>query len=214
MDFNDRRTQLVILGAALALLAGLLLAWGLTRGHKGETTPPPASEAGLVIDSSGDDGKLDPAKPLRCFVAGQFVGELTLAECAKRNGVATGALDVGVDATGALAAADQAGAVLIPLPPPAEEAADPTISPPTGDVGGCWRYSDSQWRRQPTDVPLAVCVQTLFAGRCERPGGATYGRWGTQTLRLVPGRVEVSPDNQSFRPLAQQTPDCAIGPVS
>ena len=40
-------------------------------------------------------------------MGGSFVGEITLAECAKKNGVATGALDVGVDETGALAAADQ-----------------------------------------------------------------------------------------------------------
>ena len=41
-------------------------------------------------------------------MAGQFVGEFTLAECARRNGVATDALDVGIDETGALAAAPTA----------------------------------------------------------------------------------------------------------
>jgi hypothetical protein len=214
MDFKDRRTQLVIAGAAAALLAGLLLAVGLTRSHGGDGNgSPPASEGGLVIDSSGDDGKLDPAKPLRCFVAGQFAGELTLAECAKRNGVATGALDVGVDAAGALAAADQAGTVLTPLPPPATVAGAENTQPVAGETGGCWRYVNNQWRREPADMPLQVCVATLFAGRCERAGGATYGRWGQQTLRLVPGRVEISGDNQSFRPLAQQAQDCSIGAV-
>ncbi|MDB5467033.1 MAG: hypothetical protein JWQ46_1795, partial [Phenylobacterium sp.] len=28
MDFTDRRTQLVIAGGALALIAGVLIAWG------------------------------------------------------------------------------------------------------------------------------------------------------------------------------------------
>lgn len=221
MDFKDRRTQLVALGAGAALLAGLVLAWGLSRGGGSDAGPSPASSGGLVIDASGgDDAKLDPAKPLRCFVAGQFVGELTLADCAQRNGVATGALDVGVDETGALAAAEQAGTVLTPLPPPEEAIQAPNVqAAPTVDAGGlapaagCWRYAGGQWRRQPADVPLAACVQTLFAGRCERPGGATYGRWGQQTLRLVTGRVEISADNQSFRRLAEQAPDCTIGPV-
>jgi hypothetical protein len=54
------------------------------------------------------------------------------------------------------------------------------------------------------------CVQTLFAGRCERPGEATYGRWGAQTLRLVPGRVEVSGDNRTFRTLVEQGSNCSL----
>ncbi len=166
---------------------------------------------------------MDPAKPLRCFVAGQFVGELTLADCAKRNGVATDALDVGLDETGALAAADQAGAVLTPLPPPETDGAKPEgagdLVPPTrplpvnAPVGGCLRYDQGKWARLPGDISLNACVQALFAGRCERPGGATYGRWMQQTLRLVPGRVEVSADNHSFRTLADQGAGCAITPV-
>jgi hypothetical protein len=223
MEFKDRRTLFVIAGAAVALLAGLVIAWALTAGHRGEATPPPpASEGGLVIDSSGaGDDKLDPARPLRCFVAGQFVGELTLADCAQRNGVATGALDVGLDETGALAAAEQAGTVLTPLPPilevpPLPEAQAPGAAggaPTAQTVGACWRYSSGQWRKLPTDLSLNACVQALFAGRCERPGGATYGRWMQQTLRLVPGQVEISADDQSFRTLAEQSPGCAIGPV-
>jgi hypothetical protein len=31
-----------------------------------------------------------------------------------------------------------------------------------------------------------------------------------QTLRLVPGKVEVSGDNRSFRTLAEQSSSCAI----
>jgi len=225
MDFlKDRRTVLVLAGAAVALVAGALIAWGLVAGHRGENAPPPpASSAGLVIDSGGDgDVRMDPAKPLRCFVAGQSVGELTLAECAKRNGVSTDALDVGIDQTGALAAADQAGAMLTPLPPaesrPPEEApTDAATAPATpqaasGPAGLCLRYAEGQWRRLPAEMPLAACAQALFAGHCERPGGATYGRWMQQTLRLVPGRVEISADNRSFRLLMEQ-PGC-VSPTS
>lgn len=222
MDFlKDRRVAMVLAGAAIALLAGLAVAFGLMRGHRGEGAPPPASQGGLVIDTSGSsDGRMDAAKPLRCFVAGQFVGELTLTDCARRNGVATDALDVGLDQTGALAAADQAGAMITPLPPTeaapvagetADAGATPMVEPP--QAAPCWRYVDAQWRRLPGDMPLAACVQTLFAGRCERPGGATYGRWAQQTLRLVPGKVESSPDNRSFHSIADQAASCAIGAV-
>ncbi|MDB5436417.1 MAG: hypothetical protein JWR47_2674 [Phenylobacterium sp.] len=224
MDFlKDRRTLLALAGAAVALLAGLAIAWTLVGGHRGETpAPPPASRGGLVIDSAGAaDGRMDPAKPLRCFVAGQAVGELTLAECAKRNGVSTDALDVGVDQTGALAAADPAGAMLTPLPPPqangeeegpAEVAPAPAPLPQviSGPPAVCWRYAEGQWRKLPSDMTLSACVQTLFAGRCERAGEAAYGRWAQQTLRLAPGRVEISADNHSFRTLMDQ-PGCATG---
>jgi hypothetical protein len=179
-----------------------------------------------VIDSSNtEDGRIDPAKPLRCFVQGQFVGEFSLADCARRNGVATDALDVGLDETGALAAAQQAGAQLIPLPPaeegeppPPEESALPPAEAeePAADSASaatCWRHGGGRWRRVAEGSDLNACVQTLFAGRCERPGGATYGRFGRQTLRLVAGRVEVSDDNRSFHTLAPQAPDCSLPPV-
>ncbi|HQT55300.1 MAG TPA: hypothetical protein PKX06_17765, partial [Phenylobacterium sp.] len=117
--FNDRRIVLALIGGALALMAGLGIAIGMvSKTRNDRDAAPPASQGGLVVETTtADDGGIDPARPLRCFVAGQYVGEVTLAECAKKNGVATGALDVGVDATGALAAADDAGTVLTPLPP-------------------------------------------------------------------------------------------------
>lgn len=224
---GQRRTTLVIAGAAVALLTGVVFAWLLLASGRGERTgPPPASQAGLVIDSSGtDDGRIDPAQPLRCFVQGQYVGEFSLNECAQRNGVATGALDVGIDETGALAASDAAGTLLTPLPPGEEGAAPPeAVEPPApvnaeapapaaGPPATCWRHRNGQWRRLTPDMDLNACVQALFAGRCERPGQAAYGRWGQQTIRLVTGRVEISGDNQSFRTLANQGANCSIPPV-
>jgi len=218
---KDRRIVLAG-GAALALLAGLGIAIVLLGGKDKSTEPPPASRAGLIVETGrADDTKLDPARPLRCFVGGQFVGETTLAECAKKNGVATGALDVGVDETGALAAADQAGTVLTPLPPPTIDAPPPSAVTPgpaplpaatasSTPLAACWRYAGAEWRRLPGDITLNACAQTLFAGRCERPGGATYGRWGEETLRLVPGRVEASFDNRSFHTVIDQGPNCSI----
>jgi hypothetical protein len=226
MDFlKDRRMVLVLAGAAFALLAGVAIAWTLVSQHRGETAaPPPASRAGLVIDSTGPaDARMDSTKPLRCFVAGQFVGEMTLAACAKRNGVSTDALDVGLDQTGALAAAEQAGAMITPLPPAdakAEEAAPPEAAPTpalpqvvNSGVSACQSYAQGQWRRMPTEMALNACVQALFAGRCEHAGEAAYGRWGQQTLRLLaPGRVEIAADNRNFRPLTDQ-PGCPGAPA-
>lgn len=211
---NRSRIALLVGGGVAALVAGLAIAWMLTAGHRGEPTPPPpASQGGLVIDTNArPDGKVAATKSLRCFVAGQLVGEFTLAECAKRNGVATDALDVGVDASGALAAAQQGGAVVTPLPPQ-EAAVTPTAEGATTEAaptGACWRY-DGSWRKLPNDMTLAACVQTLFAGRCERPGQALYGRWAQQTLRLVPGRVEISGDNHSFRTYSDQGAACPAG---
>ncbi len=224
MNFlRDRGTVLALGGAALALIAGLLIAWMMIFQHRGEKTPPPpASRGGLVIDSTGTtEGRLNPAKSLRCFVAGQSVGDMTLADCAKRNGVSTDALDVGLDQSGALAGG-QGAAAITPLPPteakpagePAPEAAPaPSATPQlvSGPPDACWRYAGGQWRKLTPDLSLAACAQTLFAGRCVRQGEAAYGRWGQQTLRLVPGRVETSSDNRNFRALMDQAGCPAAG---
>lgn len=225
MDFLKDRRIIIGGGATLALLAGLGIAVALMSGHdKKPAEEPPASRGGLIVETGrDDDAKLDPARPLRCFVGGSFVGEITLAECAKKNGVATGALDVGVDETGALAAADQAGTVLTPLPPtptvtaPAATTPSNPVTPSTPanastntPLAACWRYAGNEWRRLPGDITLSACMQQLFGGRCERSGGATYGRWGEETLRLVPGRVEISSDNRSFHTAVDQGPNCSI----
>lgn len=222
MDLLKDRRIILAGGAALALLAGLGIAVALVSGHdKKPAEEPPASRAGLIVETGrDDDAKLDPARPLRCFVGGTFAGEITLAECAKKNGVATGALDVGVDETGALAAADQAGTVLTPLPPTPTVTAPPAATPSTppepasasanAPLGACWRYAGNEWRRLPGEITLNACAQQLFGGRCEKTGGATYGRWGEETLRLVPGRVEISSDNRSFHTAFDQGPNCSI----
>lgn len=221
MEFlKDRRIVLAI-GGAVALLLGILIAATIMRGDKGPTKPPPAATGGLVVETGRDDDtKLDPTRPIRCFVSGVFAGELTLTECAKRNGVATDALDVGVDETGALAAANQAGTVLAPLPPVQATPQPPTATAPTSSptaptqVSGetCWRYAGGGWSKV-GDMDLNSCVQTLYAGQCEQRGGASYGRWGDQTVRLVRDKVEISSDNRRFHTLVEQGPNCSIPPV-
>ena len=115
---KDRR---VILGggAALALIAGLAVAIAMAMHQDDADGPPPASQGGLMVETGREDFvKLDPARALRCFVNGRLVGELPVSDCAHRNGVATGALDVGVDSSGALAAAKTPATDVAPPPPP------------------------------------------------------------------------------------------------
>ena len=215
-------------GAAAALAAGLVIAFVFVRRDHGPQGPPPASQGGLVVETGRDDDlKLDPSRPLRCFVGGQFVGELPLSVCAQRNGVATGALDVGIDQSGALAASNGVDAGITPLPPaqakpsaaPVTPAAPPSIeaapapsaqAPPEAEAqaADCWRYGAGGWRQLPASLTLTQCVQSLYAGRCQRRNEALYGRWGDETLRLTDGRVEISPDNRDFHSLVDPWQGC------
>lgn len=218
----DNRVILAI-GAGLAILAAVVLALVFTGGRDETPEAPPAARGGLTVDLA-DAPVLDTTRELRCFVNGQYVGLATLPDCARRNGVATDALDVGLDETGALAAAPTAAFA----PPPAE----PGIA--TGDLSGqpqpaspgdfqtatpvpatsangspCLRHTGSEWRTVSSSMSLSQCVQALYSGACvQRLGDAQYGRSGDVTLRLVPRRVEQSNDNNRFRVLAEQDRNC------
>ena len=208
--FKDRRS-VALAGTGVALVAGLSIAAVLmSRGHA-PTEAPPASQGGLVVETGRDDDiKLDERRPLRCFVDGKLIGELTLTDCAHRNGVATGALDVGLDPSGALAAANGVGAQITPLPPTASPAPSAQADADGGvsRAAGCWRYSDGQWERLPDDLPLSTCLQTLYGGQCQRGGAPLYGRWSDRTLRLLEGRLEISADNRNFHVIADRSPGC------
>ena len=209
---------LIAIGAAAAVVIAVIVGLLLTRGgDSASDAPPPAAQGGLTV-SVADAPGLDSTRELRCYVDGQFVGMATLTDCARRNGLATDALDVGVDATGALVAAPTASLTPPPVAPPTEmtenlpeaNPADPTQSTqPVSQSGGqCMRYTGSDWRTVSSGGSLNQCVQELYAGTCVRPGEALYGRWGETTLRLVPRRVEQSPDNNRFRTLAEQDRSC------
>jgi hypothetical protein len=224
-----------MLGGGLAGLALIgLVAWLLLRPDTEDSTPTGPGEL-TVQTGLMDDPKLDPGHPLKCFVNGQAVGVLPLKDCAQRNGVDPGALDVGLDASGALGASNGLTSALTPLPPtdetgpdqgttgppaelpglsgppqPAPSQASPRVIPAADTPGPCWRYGDGGWSRLPTDTPLGTCVQSLYAGQCEPPGAVAYGRWRGRTLRLVTGRVEMMGDDHVFRLVAPQAPDCSI----
>ena len=218
--------MIVFGGMGLALAGGLMVAAVVASRHGPPAEAPPASRGGLVVQTGRDDDiKLDPRRPLRCFVDGQFAGELPLNVCARKNGVATGALDVGLDPSGALAASTGASSDITPLPPPAIAVA-PAAPPPralspdapapqavSGPTAACWAYGDARWSRLPGEMSLGGCVQTLYGGHCVRPGVAAYGRWAERTLRLMPGRIEISNDNRNFRLLVEQGPACSLPPA-
>jgi len=226
MDPSFDRRILIGAGAAVAVAAGVVAAVMVTKGG-GDKPTPTTGERGLQVEMGLDEAKLDPKRTLRCFVGGQFVGLATLADCAQRNGVAAQALDVGLDQTGELAAAT-GGADLQPIPapetlkattplPPAPPAKVPTVSvtPASGAPSdSCLRFGSDGWKDAGGSMTLNTCVQALFQSRCLRPGEAAYGRWGGQTLRLVPGKVETAADNRNFHTIAEQNPrDCSIAPL-
>lgn len=217
MDFwKDTRT-VFIAGAGVAVLAGVTAALVFGAGKPNDpNAQPPVTETGLVIETA-EAPVLEPTRELRCFVNGQFAGLSTLADCARRNGVASSALDVGVDATGALAAAPTASfapppaAPVQPVPDKPQNTApvQTAPTPQTWPAGACLRHTGSDWQVVGSGMTIQACAQALYAGTCVRsPGDAQYGRWNETTLRLVPRRVEQSSDNAHFSTLATQNRRC------
>ena len=89
------------------------------------------------------------------------------------------------------------------------EPSEPTqVQAQNAPGASCLRHTGSDWRTVSSNTSLNACVQALYSGTCVRPGDALYGRWGNTTLRLVPRRVEQSPDNNRFRTLVEQDRSC------
>ncbi len=207
----DRRVLTAIAaGAGLLVVLAVVL---FVSAHRAPTAhgdaPVPHGALQVRMGETGA-GKVDAKAPLRCFVGGRFVGEIPLGDCAARNGVESGKLGVGVDSTGQVAAAAGGGAELAPLPeePAADapaEADGPRAS--AAPAAECLRFAQGGWRPAGVGLTLRACARVLFENRCVKPGEAVYGRYGTRTLRLVPGRVEVSPNNRDFDQLLDQDPD-------
>ena len=179
-------------------------------GRERDPGPPPAAQGGLTVDVA-DAPELNTTRELRCYVNGQFIGMATLVDCARRNGLATDALDVGVDEPAAPVIEPPVEMVdAAPLPTAETPERGPSEQPLTPAAAGaqCLRHTGSDWRAMPSNMSLNACVQALYSGTCVRPGDALYGRWGNTTLRLVPRRVEQSPDNNRFRTLVEQDRGC------
>lgn len=218
----DKRWLWLAGGAVAALAVGIVVAVKLSSGHK-DDKPMNDQPTGLTFNVSDPKPSLDSKKPLRCYVAGSYVGDLTLADCAKKNGVAAQALDVGLDDNGNMTAAPTGSLAPVPGAPTATTTPETQtqtnggeVVPETGPApaasatAACLRYNSNSWNRLADNITLGQCAALLYDGRCVAPGQASYGRWGSKTLRLVPHRVEQSDDNTNFRPLIEQGQGCSV----
>ncbi len=198
--FADRRV-LIGVGAGALVLVLVLLAVFLRGRHPPVVSPQTAEADRLQLQVDKPDPKTAPkTQQVRCFVNGQLVGMTTLSECGQKNGTASQALDVGLDAPPAAP-----GPAATPAPTLA--AGLPAASNQTAE---CLRYGGDGWKGYGSNVSLGACVRVLFQGQCAKAGEAYYGRWGGESLRLIPGRVEISEDNKKFRQLVEQDADCSI----
>jgi len=222
---TDKRWLWLMVGAVAAVAIGIAVALGLSSGHK-DDKPMNDQPTGLTFNVADPKPTFDPKKPLRCYVNGAYVGDLTLADCAKKNGVAAQALDVGQDDAGNMTAAPTGSLTPVPGAPasaPVSDAQPQTNggeivpktepAPASTPVAACLRYNSNSWNRLADNITLGQCAVLLYDGRCVAPGQASYGRWGGKTLRLVPHRVEQSDDNTTFRPLVDQGQGCSVPQV-
>jgi hypothetical protein len=220
MGSNDNKRWVVIgIGGAVVIAIALFLALSMSKGHKAD---PKMNDqpTGLTFNVNDPVPQLDTKKPLRCYVNGTYVGDLTLAECAKKNGVAAQALDVGLDDNGNPTAAPTGSLTPVPGAPvsgatetqPTADSPEVVPSPQaaSGPSAACLRYSGNEWNKLSDGLTLGQCATLLYDGRCVSPGSAQYGRWGDKTLRLVPKRVEISDDNTNFRTLVDQGQGCSV----
>lgn len=220
---SNNRWVWIATGGAAAVAVGIFLAVTLSNAHKHDEKMND-QPTGLTFTVNDTVQPLDTKKPLRCYVNGAYVGDLTLADCAKKNGVAAQSLDVGLDDNGNPTAAPTAS--LVPVPGTPVSAAPGDVAPVTapaqtaevvpetraaaGPAAECLRYNSNSWNRLSDSITLGQCVVLLYDQRCVTPGQAQYGRWGNKTLRLVPKRIEVSDDNTTFRPLVDQGKGCSV----
>jgi hypothetical protein len=222
----DRKRMLWLgAGGLLAVIVAIGLALMLSSGHKDDKRMND-QPTGLQFNVAETSASMDAKKPLRCYVNGADVGDMTLDDCAKKNGVAAQKLDVGLDDNGNMTAAPTGSLAPVPTAPTSSAAnAKPAVSANTADNGevvpdtkavvsgptaACLRYNGGEWNKLSDSLTLGQCVQLLYDTRCVSPGTALYGRWGEKTLRLVPHRVEQSDDNTNFRTLVEQGQGCQV----
>ena len=213
-------------GGLLAIIVAIAFAMMLSSGHKDDKRMND-QPTGLQFNVSETSASMDSKKPLRCYVNGAEVGDMTLEQCAQKNGVAAQKLDVGLDDNGNMTAAPTGSLAPVPTAPTsaaanakpqtdaAQQADNGEVVPDTkamasGPAAACLRFNGGEWNKLADGLTLGQCVQLLYDGRCVSPGSAQYGRWGDKTLRLVPHRVEQSDDNSNFHPLVEQGQGCQV----
>lgn len=222
---SEARDRRVIVAIGVSIVIAVIVAVVLSRRQYRDADQGAApSQGGLNVQIGRDDDiKFDISRPLQCFAGGKDVGDLTLAQCARRNGVSEGAMDVGLDAAAVVTAPEASDGPFAPPPPPnasgprlpgtPQAAAD--VQSALSDNAVCWRYAAGGWRTVAPSASLEACVRALFAGDCSPPGAPPeFGRWGDHALRRWRGEVEISDDDRNYRGLAEQASDCSLPPIS
>lgn len=93
----NERGRLLAWGTGLALVGGVVIAVALLPRHSALTGDGADPGAALQVRRYvARPNRLTSGALLPCFVAGAPVGSLSLADCGRRNGVASGQLDVGL----------------------------------------------------------------------------------------------------------------------
>ena len=98
---KGRPVGAIAAGLALLALTAALSLTALRHGRgAGERIAPPGllrSSEGLRVEADPEpDSRLRPPQTLPCFVGGRPVADMTVAACARSNGVDSGRLDVGL----------------------------------------------------------------------------------------------------------------------
>src|SRR5579871_803729 len=173
----SRRLWITTGGAVLVVLAALAAAFLVMNLTPRSNGAPPASTGGLIVTASSlQPSALDPAHPLRCFVGSQLIGEMTVADCVQRGGVATENPDPQVQAPPPPSAAPQPVDVVSDQPAPLQQLAADSAAPPDAGLADCRVSVGGDWRMLGAGMSLQGCAKLLFDGQCLRGPGAAYGR--------------------------------------
>lgn len=91
-----RGRTILVWGTGAALTAGVAIALALAP-HKSVRGSSPATSTALSVQPDiARPHRVTVSTQLHCYVGGVSVGSLSLADCGRRNGVASGNLDVGL----------------------------------------------------------------------------------------------------------------------
>ncbi len=188
-----------LLASLIALSLMIVLFALFLSGHtgaKGGADKKPTDLAAATPSATPAPARTSPQ--VRCYINGALAGQTSFADCAAKGGTAS-----------------QIDPTVAPLTTPVPEATPVSPHPATSEAAAetaeCLRFSPEGWRGGGAAISLSACVRVLFAGKCVATGQAEYGRWGEKTLRLLPGKVEISNDNANFRTLIDQdAKDCAF----
>ncbi len=182
--------RLLAVGAGLALIAGVAVAVSILPRHARTEQAAPSPGAALQVHRY-----VAPPKPfaatraLPCYVDGVAAGPLSLTDCARRNGVASGRLDVGLAAapdSSAVPPSRQVAAVQAARPAPSlapREAARWSFDPGYRSSDA---YAENTDQRGPGAEDSVRAAQTFYEGLADADGDRAASAVIPEKRRLGP----------------------------